>query len=336
MRKNGMVGIMITAALVLGLLAGCGQKEAAGSAAKATDAGSVAKAETGEAQGKNLRIGVCLFTKNDEWLAEISDQFESQGTKKGYEISVQDGNQENEKQMQQIENFIAKQYDAIVVSAADVEGILPAIDKCQEAGIPVIAIDTPIEHEWVSTCISWDNYATGKALGEYAVSYIQEHLKEKDEVHVVLINAPAYPHLAARDEGFREALKAEPKAKIIVEQESPGSREIAANIINNNIAKGIDMVYGVVDNHAWGAVTALEEAQAEACCVLSCGGYGEEPFTALEQDHPYYKALIVVPPQNVVTDSLDAVEKILNGETVDKITNIEFGLASHETVENYK
>ena len=114
MRKNGMAGIMITAALVLGLLAGCGQKEAAGSAAKATDAGSVAKAETGEAQGKNLRIGVCLFTKNDEWLAEISDQFESQGTKKGYEISVQDGNQENEKQMQQIENFIAKQYLSLI------------------------------------------------------------------------------------------------------------------------------------------------------------------------------------------------------------------------------
>ena len=33
-------------------------------------------------------------------------------------MNIQDGNQENEKQVQQIENFIAKQYDAIVLSAA--------------------------------------------------------------------------------------------------------------------------------------------------------------------------------------------------------------------------
>ncbi|MBU9739090.1 sugar ABC transporter substrate-binding protein [Diplocloster agilis] len=316
--------IFLVLILICGLTAGCGAK---------TDAGNASGKATSE--GKSLRIGVCLFTKNDEWLADIADQFEKQCADKGYEVNIQDGNQENEKQVQQIENFIAKKYDAIVLSAADVEGILPAIDKCQEAGIPVIAIDTPIDHAWISTCISWDNYKSGQMLGEYAVKYIQENLADKNTVNLVMLDGTGYPHLEKRDEGFLDALKDIKNLDLVARQCTNGNRELSANVINNNIAKGIDIVYGVVDNHAWGAVTALQEAKAEKCAVLSCGGFGEEPFTALENDDPYYKAIIVVPPENIVEDSIAAVEKVLAGESVEPITNIDISLADHNNVKDF-
>ncbi|MBU9728635.1 sugar ABC transporter substrate-binding protein [Diplocloster modestus] len=316
--------IFLVLILICGLTAGCGSKTDTGAASAAASSAE-----------KSLRIGVCLFTKNDEWLADIADQFEKQCADKGYEVNIQDGNQENEKQVQQIENFITKKYDAIVLSAADVEGILPAIDKCQEAGIPVIAIDTPIDHPWISTCISWDNYKSGQMLGEYAVKYIQDNLADKDSVNLVMLDGTGYPHLEKRDEGFLDALKDVENLNLVARQCTNGNRELSANVINNNIAKGIDIVYGVVDNHAWGAVTALQEAKAKKCAVLSCGGFGEEPFTALENDDPYYKAIIVVPPENIVTDSIAAVEKVLAGESVEPITNIEISLADHNNVKDF-
>lgn len=289
-----------------------------------------------ESGSGTLKIGVALLYKGDEWLAAISDEYEKQAKELGYEINVQDGNQDNEKQMQQIENFIAQDYDAIIISAADSEGIIPAVQKAEAAGIPVIATDTPIDYPYVSTTVAWDNYATGVKLGEYAKKYIEDKYADKEKVNLVMINAPSYPHLVKRDEGFLSVIDTMEKVEVIATQDANGSRETSANIINNNVAKGIDMVYGVIDNHAWGAVTALEEANVEQCAVLSCGGFGDEPFTALEENHKYYKALIVVPPVDVVRDTLNATVKAVNGEKLEAITNTSFGLADSTNVGEYK
>lgn len=329
------LSLLLAVILVCTLFAGCAVKtEDPGTAAPtAPQESSVAPAEGDK---KPLKIGVALLYKGDEWLAAISDEFEKQCKELGYEVNIQDGGQDNEKQVQQIENFITQQYDVIIVSAANAEGILPAIDKCADAKIPVLAIDTPINHPHVSTTISWDNYATGVELGKYAKAYIEKNYADKEKVNVVMINAPAYPHLVKRDEGFLSVLSTIEKVEVIATQDANGSRETSANIINNNIAKGIDLVYGVVDNHAWGAVTALEEANAEKCAVLSCGGFGDEPFDALAANHKYYTSLVVVPPKNIVKDSLVCVDKIIKGEAVEPITNIEFGLADAANVADYK
>ncbi len=320
MKLKKFVAVVLAGVITTTVFTGCGAKT---------------EEEVTEKEGKKLKVGVALLYKGDEWLAAISDEYERQGAELGYEINVQDGNQDNEKQTQQIENFITQQYDVIIASAADAQGIIPAIQKAEEAGIPVVSTDTPIEYPYVSTCVAWDNYETGVKLGEYAKKYIEENYADKEKVNLVMINAPSYPHLVKRDEGFLSIINTIDKVEIIATQDANGSREVSANIINNNIAKGIDMVYGVVDNHAWGAVTALEEAGAEECAVLSCGGYGDEPFTALSEHHKYYKALIVVPPVDVVKDSLAAAVKAVNGEELEDITNTSFGLADSSNVKDY-
>lgn len=309
-----VVALLLVSVVLVSVLAGCNKSEK---------------------EDDQLKVGVTLLTKNDEWLAAIADEFEKQCEEKGYKVNIQDGDQNNEKQIQQIENFIVQEYDVIVVSAANVEGILPAITKAEEADIPVVAIDTPIDHSHVSTCITWDSYETGRVLGEYMKAYTEEHFADKEQVNLVMINAPAYPHLVKRDEGLLSVLDTVDKIQVIASQDAAGSREVSANIINNNSAKGVDLVYGVVDNHAWGAVTALEEGKVEGAAVFSCGGFGSEPFEALKSDHPYYKAIIVVPPKNIVMDTLTSIDKVIKGEDVDPITNITFGLADSSNVSDY-
>ena len=292
-------------------------------------------AGTNQPEDDNLRIGIAMLYRGDEWLAAVWSEFEAQCQEKGYEYNLQDGNLDNERQMQQIESFISQEYDYIVVSAANAEGIIPAIQRAQDAGIPVIAIDTPIDHPHVSTTISWDNYATGVELGERVRDYVENNFADRDTLNLVMINAPSYPHLVMRDEGFLSVINGVDKIKVVATQDAAGVRETAANIINNNIARGIDLVYGVVDNHAWGAVTALQEAQAVGTAVFSCGGFGDEPFGALAEGHAYYRGLIVVPPANIVEDALNVIAKLENGEPVDAVTNIEFGFADASNVSDF-
>ena len=57
----------------------------------------------------------------------------------------------------------------------------------------MVAIDTPIDHPWISTCISWDNAKSGQMLGEYALKYIQENLKDKESINLIMLDGTGLP-----------------------------------------------------------------------------------------------------------------------------------------------
>jgi len=69
-----------------------------------------------------------------------------------------------------IEDYIQRRVDAIVLSAIEVEAIKPAVQKANQAGIPVIIVNQlePIEGVEVASYIGFDNTVAG-AISAYAV-----------------------------------------------------------------------------------------------------------------------------------------------------------------------
>jgi ribose transport system substrate-binding protein len=62
--------------------------------------------------------------------------------------------------MAQVEDFIAKKVDMILLNAADPKGIAAAV------GIPVVAVDVGAEGG-IDATVSSDNYLAGKLAGEH-------------------------------------------------------------------------------------------------------------------------------------------------------------------------
>jgi ribose transport system substrate-binding protein len=69
-----------------------------------------------------------------------------------------------------VEDFIARGVDVIAISPADVKALTPVLQKANQAGIPVIAVNllTPIEGVDVVSYIGFDNFTAG-AVTAYAV-----------------------------------------------------------------------------------------------------------------------------------------------------------------------
>jgi len=69
-----------------------------------------------------------------------------------------------------IEDFIAREVDVIAISPADVAAVTPALQRANEAGIPIIAVNllTPIEGVEVASYIGFDNFTAG-AVTAYAM-----------------------------------------------------------------------------------------------------------------------------------------------------------------------
>jgi ribose transport system substrate-binding protein len=72
-----------------------------------------------------------------------------------------------------IEDFIARKVDVIVISPIEVEVVIPAIKKANEAGIPVIIVNLlePIEGVEVASYIGFDNTVAAEISGYALVDY---------------------------------------------------------------------------------------------------------------------------------------------------------------------
>jgi len=305
--------------------------QAGDSTASGKDTGTQTAAKT-DSPLKGKRIGATIVYKGDEWCSMVDKEFVEQAKIYGCEITVHDGNLDTETQTKQIENFIAQKVDMIFADPATPEGCIPALKKAEEAGIPVIIFDGYVEGFDPVTTVAWDNALTGELMGNYCKEYIEKELGGKANVAVLTLAQST--HCLDREAKFKEIMATIPGVKIISTQDCEGNREKGANAIAN-IKEHIDIVYSVVDNGAWGAVTALEARNAKGTKVVSSGAYGAEPFEALKENHPYYMACVVVPPAELVKQVYIAAEKYFKGEPVEKNINIDIAVADASNVHEF-
>lgn len=159
MKKRGLLcGCVI--ALALGMC-GCSMAEQKGT-------------QTAQIDEDVLEIGITFDSFVIERWQRDRDVFVAAAQELGAEVNVQNANGSIEEQRRQIDYFIKKKVDAIVVvQVADGGGDLAeSVADAHRAGIPVIAYDRQIMNAGADLYISFDNEAVGRLMGEH----MREHL----------------------------------------------------------------------------------------------------------------------------------------------------------------
>lgn len=150
-RKRWMVIGML--ALVCLLLPGCGRQQ-------------VQRQEETEAQEEEIQIGLSFDSFVIERWMRDRDVFVSKAQNLGAEVNVQNANGDVEEQISQIEYFINKDMDVIVIIAIDGEALTDVVKEAKNAGIKVISYDRLIMNAGTDLYISFDNYKVGTLMGE--------------------------------------------------------------------------------------------------------------------------------------------------------------------------
>lgn len=353
MKKLSFLTIIVAIMMVAAMFGGCGQTAPAEteSAAPAetesvapVDAESAAPVNTEEAPDvldnplAGKRIGVAHITVYDEWCKGVYDEFIKAAEEYGVaEINIQNGDLNAETQQKQVEDFINKKYDIIFIDPISPDGIRATLDKANEAGIPVIAFDSGTDWDPLVSHIAWDHAQTGVLTGEYVAKYAKDNLDGKINLGILaMLDAP---HTAIRSEKFKEKLEAELGAEninYVFEQDFGQTRENATNIVTNNIAKPIDLIWGAVDNAAFGAKIALELAGNTTTKVVSAGGWGNETFTTLNSGDPNYLMCVSVPPEGIVRTTMETAAAYFAGDTdIPKSQNIELAVIDASSIADY-
>lgn len=123
---------------------------------------TVKKTESGD---DRIQIGMSFDSFIIERWQRDRDVFVSTAKGLGANVNVQNANGDVNKQIEQIEYFIKKNVDVIVVVCIDSDSLKDVVDKAKDAGIKIIAYDRLVTNANVDLYITFDNEMVGTLMG---------------------------------------------------------------------------------------------------------------------------------------------------------------------------
>lgn len=267
-RKSSLVKLLALLA-TLGLLATACGSSASEANTNSSEAGSEeTTGEQGEKEsdGDTPKIGLVMkslsneFFKQmqagaEEYAAENADQFT-------FEAVGMADERDFEAQVDAVENFIAQEFDVIVIAPADSKAMVIPIKKAMDAGIVVINIDVPLDPEAMAAegidlpFFGPDNEEGARLAGEA----LADELGEGGKV-IILEGNPEADNAKLRKTGFETA--AEEGGLEILASETASWETEEANTLTTNLLTRHPDVQGIMaanDSMALGALAALESA----------------------------------------------------------------------------
>ncbi|MEJ2730090.1 MAG: sugar ABC transporter substrate-binding protein [Deltaproteobacteria bacterium] len=166
-----------------------------------------------------------------------------------------------EGQIRIVEDLTMKKVDLLAVSVNDPKALVPSLKEAQAAGIPVIILDaiTPYPGIEVLSLIGSNNEDGGEIVGQNVVDLC----KGKCQM-AILEGVPGQYANEMRLKGFRKVVKDHPNIKVVASQPANWQRELAMTTMENMLQANpdIDLVWGVNDGMALGALKAIKDAGA--------------------------------------------------------------------------
>jgi fructose transport system substrate-binding protein len=173
-------------------------------------------------------------------------------------------------QVAALEEMVADGADGILIAPTDSTALVPAIESAREAGVIVIAVDTPVDPEdAVDAFFATDNRAAGDLVGRYAAAKAAE-LGLEPRV-AVLDLAPGIASGELRREGFFSGFGLEQDdPRLVGTVDTRGDREEAEAAMERLLAEDpdINVVYAVNEPAALGALDALEAVGSDLADVV--------------------------------------------------------------------
>ncbi|GIM47972.1 sugar ABC transporter substrate-binding protein [Collibacillus ludicampi] len=316
MKKFGKLALKMLLVSGMVFLSACGTQGAA-------NQGSEKKSDK-----KDYVIGASLLTQQHPFYVSLKNAMEEEARAQGVQLNVSIANQDLNKQLSDIEDFITKGVDAIIISPVDSKGVTAAINKAKAAHIPVITVDIPAVGAEADAHVATDNLTGGKMAGEEMAKALGGKGK------VAIIDYPTVQSVIDRVTGFKEALAKYPDIKIVADQ--PGiTRAEALSAAQNIIQANPDLngIFGFGDDAALAAVAAVKSAGKEDQIKIIGFDGMQEARNAVKNEKSFF-SVITQHPDQIGKDGLDTTLKILKGEKVDKVISIKPGVFGKDGEKN--
>ena len=215
--------------------------------------------------GSKGTIGISVLTLGNPFFNVIAEGVKEEAAKHGYDVLVVDGDRDVQKQANQIDDFLTKGVVAIILNPCDRQSIGPAIEKANQAGVPVFTCDLKCiaEGAEVVSHVGSDNLQGGKLAGEAMIEALGAQGGE-----VLVIHFPQANSCQLRVRGFEEVIAAynqglvAGRIEVVAELDGGGVRDEGYKVTEDTLQAHPDLrgIFAINDPSGLGARAALEKA----------------------------------------------------------------------------
>jgi galactofuranose transport system substrate-binding protein len=247
--------------------------------------------------------------ENNPFRITETSSIQAEAEERGIDLLTTNAEASAPKQISDIRDMIAQGADILIVAPLQEQGLAPAFEAANEAGVPVFLIDRESAGEPCEDFITFMG-SNFYRQGEQAAHELAKLTDEEANV-AVLEGVPGASVTIDRTEGFEDALEEYSDMEIVASQTANFLRAEGQQVMEQLIQSNPDInaVYGQNDEMALGAVQALRDAGLD-------------------------------PGEEVKVVSIDgtagAVQAIINGDMNAVIeTNPRFGPLAFDTIEDF-
>lgn len=322
-----LVAILLTIMMTMSLAA-CND----GSAIEGDSAGNNdSPAESGDG---TISIGVAFQDITNPLFASVSEYMQSMGKEKGWDVTVLDCQGNASTQISQVENFIEKAVDVLIIYPADVNALASICDRASKAGIKILSWDENMDCADMAYLV--ENYEVGKAIGEETAKWINENYPDGCEVAV--IDYATLPVIVERANGIVDAIKENAsKAEIVAQDSALNAAEgmaLAENMLQAH--KDIKAFACIGDGSGVGVNEALKATGVNLdeygifCCDAT-----EEACTAISKGEAIRMSINLGTPEEMATKALECAQTLTTSDSYEKEVYKTITPVSAENVEEY-
>ena len=278
-------------------------------------------------------VGLSQGTKNHPFRVAMDD-VNIKYAKEHYPemmIGETDGNNKSSKQVNDVEDLIARGIDLLLISPLTSEALTDVCQKAMDMGIPVVTLDRNVNCP-VTCYIGAEN----KPMGRAAADLLAKMVGGKGNIIEIQGTAGASATID-RHNGFVERIGEKyPGMKIIASQYCDYLREPAMTFMEDMLQRfksgEIDIVYAHNDEMALGALEAIKSAGREKDGILLTGMDGTEvAFDAIKEG---LMAFTVVYPY-CAPEGVQMAYRILSGEKVLPRWQLETAVVTKDNVKEW-
>ena len=276
-RRAALIATGLSACLVLAACGGGSSSGSSGSAASGSASG-----------GEEVIVGLITKTDTNPFFVKMKEGAQQAADAAGVQLQSFAGKADgdNEAQVQAIENLISAGAKGFMITANDSKAIVPSLDAAKQAGMLVIALDTPVDPpDAADATFATDNFQAGTLIGQWAKAKFDAEGKQA-KIAMLDLSPNGVSVDVQRHNGFLTGFGISvPDPNVISDGVDPrivgrdvtdGAEEGGRTAMENLLQKDstINLVYTINEPAAAGAYAALEAAgkQNDVTIVSVDGG----------------------------------------------------------------
>lgn len=283
---------------------------------------AVMLAATAGAQQKKV-VGVALPNLTNPYYVAMKKSFEKNAAAQGFTLKVLIADNDDAKQLSQVQTFVQNKVDAVVLNCVSSGPGVAAVQELNAAKIPVFTINLLPDPDGlkqvgatVVQAVQTDQRMGGKYIGDQLV----KDLGPGASATIGIVGEPTSTSANARDDGFKEALAANPNLKVVAlvngKVEETTSLKVTTEMLQGN--PKMNIVFSDTEPAALGALAAIQQlGKKDVLLYAFVDGLGVQHIA----EDGLIKAGAIQEPAKLAQIALESVKKHFAGEKLDLMIN---------------